>query len=66
MDKIKMSHKMDKTFEEGFEQYVLNAKIRDDCTLTTTIKSQYNICAEFNNFAIELIKRWYIYERLAF
>ena len=29
MDKIKMSHKMDKTFEEGFEEYVLDMKARN-------------------------------------
>ncbi|MBR5872038.1 MAG: tyrosine-type recombinase/integrase [Oscillospiraceae bacterium] len=29
MDKIKMNHKMDKTFEEGFEEYVLDMKARN-------------------------------------
>ena len=29
MDRIKMSHKMDKTFEEGFEEYVLDMKARN-------------------------------------
>ena len=29
MDRIKMNHKMDKTFEEGFEEYVLDMKARN-------------------------------------
>ena len=29
MDRIKMSHKMDKTFEEGFEEFVLDMKARN-------------------------------------
>lgn len=28
MDRIKMNHKMDKTFEEGFEEFVLDMKAR--------------------------------------
>ena len=29
MDRIKINHKMDKTFEEGFEEYVLDMKARN-------------------------------------
>ena len=29
MDRIKMNHKMDKTFEEGFEEFVLDMKARN-------------------------------------
>ena len=29
MDRIKMNNKMDKTFEEGFEEYVLDMKARN-------------------------------------
>ena len=29
MDRIKMNHNMDKTFEEGFEEFVLDMKARN-------------------------------------
>ena len=29
MDRIKMNYKMDKTFEEGFEEFVLDMKARN-------------------------------------
>ena len=29
MDRIKMNHEMDKTFEEGFEEFVLDMKARN-------------------------------------
>lgn len=45
MDRIKMNHKMDKTFEEGFEEFVLDMKARN---LRQGTISHYSI--SFSNF----------------
>ena len=42
MDKIKMNHKMDKTFEEGFEEHVLGMKARNLRQGTKPLKKQYD------------------------
>lgn len=58
MDRIKMNHKMDKTFEEGFEKFVLDMKARNlrQGTISHYIISYFLIKIGLNfHFCVDLL-----------